>query len=1240
LLIAGDGFVDWDEFTTFCIYTGLITETSKPPTDGSAGGLDNYVIEYADDKNLKDTTNTSFAPLALMRHVPMTKKIIVVPDQRDTVHIMNERLGLDAHINPGRYVEDTSDKAELAKLKIMDVVYIPWKDLFCYSASDHSIVFCKELQGHSGKKQVTFNIYNRINHTFLHVKLCWSEASKLLCSVNVDNTIFGWEVDSHAPLFQISRHSQKITDFVALDNYGLFATCSLDKRIKLWSQTTRRMKGVLVGHKRGVRVLSHAQDCLLSAGFECEAKAWDLDLFEQTLTLRGHRHSISACKVMSRCDQEDELRGLTVDESGEFRLWDLFVKKGSDCTYAVTLQTFNSKDEGPAHVNFLAIPYDHEYSNGQYSNIVAGTHSLIHFRPEKSVQEFVPPACMIYSETNCCLLSAAGKNLLKYDIITGSYQNSFSNIGNSEISCLCMDGEHGRRVFVGFTNGFIYMINFATGQILSTVHAHSKAVSCLCLMKTDNGTGDFLYSGSNNGTIRMISEDGGDVAIHSTLEHATGDNAAIGHIVALEHVNVILASSIARCWGIWHRQTLKRAFLLQENDPISGIVVLRGGDRPSNPVFDYPTALEELCRQVITVAVCVSNSVRIYSVNLQNLKSVKGCLTHILRAQEGVYFSNVMILSFPQTISLNYKVTNDKTGLKDVMVAATDTGKLVLWDIKDTLEESVTQFNETFSNSINKLKVEFADTVPAVLVAADPPPTLSFMTELGSISECKHDTDDFIHLDSLDDRDDLYYDSDGSDHSHSSLFSLTSAMGTIQDNVTADLNVASSVDMTSFKMAKTMKVSEKIQSSTAKGIAEFRKLRRTETVDVEDTDEMTGGTGLRKLDPFAMWSAHKDSIVNLVKLGDSGCFATISLDGFHRVWNLQKDCLGLLALPNLTDEMKQQAEETNVEWLFLKEKIPVKPVHTTLANRFLEQIAERGKRVEKAEVVQGRSSVNSCGETKHNKKKKTSIATNDESRNNILMSLLGSYKDPPKNILPKVPSSSTALCKVSQLQQILTATDSLPAIDEKSKKQTNGLEKASKEIEELKQKLDARLSSPKKNKRNDAATSTAKRQKRSVNASSGAMHSSSSSSSIKTVFKSEKEWNNPNEFVRNPVNAFSTSSIQEGSKDGLIDDESHKILRILSKDEFRTKAFDRVVPGVMLRNVAMATSFKFPDSEVNHSEINFGQQKVSNYDIICHCVKHFKYLTDLYVFLFSRKCTRMPITSSMQKIECPVSRPT
>ena len=61
---------------------------------------------------------------------------------------------------------------------------------------------------------------------------------------------------------------------------------------------------------------------------------------------------------------------------------------------------------------------------------------------------------------------------------------------------------------------------------------------------------------------------------------------------------------------------------------------------------------------------------------------------------------------------------------------------------------------------------------------------------------------------------------------------------------------------------------------------------------------------LEKMGPSAHFPAHLDSATVLVPMHEHGCFVTASHDGFHRVWNLDKACLGEMPLPNLTDRLK------------------------------------------------------------------------------------------------------------------------------------------------------------------------------------------------------------------------------------------------------------------------------------------------------------------------------------------------
>ena len=137
----------------------------------------------------------------------------------------------------------------------------------------------------------------------------------------------------------------------------------------MWSATTRRVRGIFLGHTRGIRCLSAYGSTLLSAGFECEARTWDILTKDPVGLLQGHRHAIRAAKLMCQnALSEKDYRAVTVDESGEFRLWNIYVKERShDPVPVTTLQVFQmAHHETPLDkFRFLELPFNPQLSTGE-----------------------------------------------------------------------------------------------------------------------------------------------------------------------------------------------------------------------------------------------------------------------------------------------------------------------------------------------------------------------------------------------------------------------------------------------------------------------------------------------------------------------------------------------------------------------------------------------------------------------------------------------------------------------------------------------------------------------------------------------------------------------------------------------------------------------------------------------------------------------------------------------------------
>ena len=85
--------------------------------------------------------------------------------------------------------------------------------------------------------------------------------------------------------------------------------------------------------------------------------------------------------------------------------------------------------------------------------------------------------------------------------------------------------------------------------------------------------------------------------------------------------------------------------------------------------------------------------------------------------------------------------------------------------------------------------------------------------------------------------------------------------------------------------------------------------------------------------------------MKVVSLAEHGCVMTLSVDGYHRIWNIDTECLGEMPLPNLVDAMKVEAAQFDKRpmdgWKFVVQRIPVTDEHKDTAKRLTKSIVSR-----------------------------------------------------------------------------------------------------------------------------------------------------------------------------------------------------------------------------------------------------------------------------------------------------------
>lgn len=650
-----DTTVDWEEFTSFTIQTGLINTRQSDER-----GLDDFILEYEQDLAFATERLTSHKAITCLRYHRGTQKVMTINDEQLAIRIFDRNghpIGsiVPEDITPGAPDHPALQHANFGRsssaapkdlngrLRVHDVLFIDEFDAYVYTTSDHSINVCKEHTTFRGQRSYTH--VKRMFDTCLHTKLAWSTVVRLLCSVAGDHSIHGWDLEAGEKVFHIRRHDDVVTKLLPIDELELVASCSMDKRIALWDMRTRRVRAVLTGHKCGVRDISYGKGVLLSAGFELDATTWDVSTRERLVTLRGHRLPICAVHVLCENMPSDEsLRALTLDDSGEFRLWDIYVKerKSSMVTFAPLLQTFSLQTVQPPlnRLRHFACPYDPAQSLEQYSDIIAGSCLLYKFRPERLLKEFVSPTAMTINTSANTIVTAVGRRLFIYDICTGAFLRSIGTVSHAEVTAVCFDLPSQRRLFVGCHNSEVHVLNYTTGARICSIRAHTAEINCI--LYQPNPQRSYIFSSAIDGSLVSYDECQGTMSVYQSVPHLFGPGKSIQDLKVSREMEWLLACSNDCEWGIWDYTNLRKLAVVTDPDglKLSDLCLVPSELWPTDPVpvtdMYLPQKLHRTASYIIVAVATVLGPVRIYLVSMLAFVPV---LVQKLAIAESVHFA-------------------------------------------------------------------------------------------------------------------------------------------------------------------------------------------------------------------------------------------------------------------------------------------------------------------------------------------------------------------------------------------------------------------------------------------------------------------------------------------------------------------------------------------------------------------------------------------------------------------------
>jgi len=329
--VNGDGTMEWDEFTGFCIDQGIAATVSH----GSSAIPDQL---YVESTKYVDKSRSFDSLVEKIEWIPELEKIFVCESKCSSLKVYDPDRGrhgplllheINLDHSKSEHLHETKgahkDKIKLAPAKGAEkksvvhptcVEYIPELGMIAVAMSDIAISFWDVGVYRRDPDNGIPWFVKRVFTEKLVLKMAWCGPAKTLftCGGLTTGNILAWKVMIEGQMNQLTcrkvatmkGHKDVVTDLLSVvqmrgvhvEFCGL-VSASLDRKLLIWDTETYTIKGKRKGHKMGVRALSAVTgkndgNLVLSSGFDSEVLLWEVGgLADKPLMrLTGHTAAV------------------------------------------------------------------------------------------------------------------------------------------------------------------------------------------------------------------------------------------------------------------------------------------------------------------------------------------------------------------------------------------------------------------------------------------------------------------------------------------------------------------------------------------------------------------------------------------------------------------------------------------------------------------------------------------------------------------------------------------------------------------------------------------------------------------------------------------------------------------------------------------------------------------------------------------------------------------------------------
>jgi WD repeat-containing protein 61 len=269
-----------------------------------SGGGDHYVVKW----NIKDGTNEAIAktPNAIYAifHNHLSNELLI-GDAKGGFHVIDlvtntEKKYIINHVGIIFNIGFSPDKTEIItvsedgsyslwdlnyKLKISQKISNKRIRNYCFLADKQEIIFCDSNGEFITIDSITHKIKSRKQankETFGTNFLKLSPSGKSMISGSRDAYLKVWDTETLELKLSIPAHNYSIYDLQFNTEGNMFATCSMDKTIKIWDNKLNLLRRIDFktdrGHQFSINKLiwTSKTDQLISAGDDKKIILWDI----------------------------------------------------------------------------------------------------------------------------------------------------------------------------------------------------------------------------------------------------------------------------------------------------------------------------------------------------------------------------------------------------------------------------------------------------------------------------------------------------------------------------------------------------------------------------------------------------------------------------------------------------------------------------------------------------------------------------------------------------------------------------------------------------------------------------------------------------------------------------------------------------------------------------------------------------------------------------------------------------